>query len=546
MTSSIAVRSSSPLPSGQQREQDFVYSGGRLSESGRPGGPIGYERADKRVSTPRSLHDSSAEESDASHLPSSPPASATVLPSRPMTLQGSPSTWPRRNISEQRLAASLDQLNAKNLAVHLYDAFALKASALNLEGPREGNDQIGGRAFIPPRAWTAWPLAPGIVPTEDEDLQWESETDLLHHTRTKKTCPRETLEEILIGLLQKQAKERFRKRQRHDASLGLPDVDLGGDEGANDADPVVLADDELARNITQPTVHHVMAKLDELLTGLHHARKAYTMIGDSASDSHDYNTGQDVRQQRSKSERDGCRRRKTIPRSSSKVSPSHVEAGVDAGNTSSEHSTAPNFKRSKVKYQRVEGGKRPKRQQRWGLRDWSDISGVAAMTGWEPSIVGRAAARCSNLFEQGMKFRTFEEHDNAWNETAVLPTKGLGETDGGFNDFSKRVQPLNPESSHALKRRPSDRDAQGWRFYCPITECNRSSHGFYEACRLTRHVKQVHKDIDLDNLSYEKEDEMVGGVHVDGFLQPVQVSRAWATKKSRPGRSKRTLRQSQD
>jgi hypothetical protein len=145
-----------------------------------------------------------------------------------------------------------------------------------------------------------------------------------------------------------------------------------------------------------------------------------------------------------------------------------------------------------------------------------------------------------------MKFRTLEEHDNAWNEIAVLPTKGLGDTDGDFNDFSKRDQTLNLESSRALQRGPSDVKTQGWRFYCPVTECNRSSRGFYEACRLTRHVKQVHKDIDLGSLSYENEDEMVGGVHVDGFLQPVQVPRAWATKKSRLDRSKRTFRQSKD
>ena len=70
-----------------------------------------------------------------------------------------------------------------------------------------------------------------------------------------------------------------------------------------------------------------------------------------------------------------------------------------------------------VKKRRVTGNPatkachRVKKQGQLGLRDWSDVLGVASMVGWEPEAVGRAAARCSTLFGEGISFRTLAEEE---------------------------------------------------------------------------------------------------------------------------------------
>jgi len=43
-----------------------------------------------------------------------------------------------------------------------------------------------------------------------------------------------------------------------------------------------------------------------------------------------------------------------------------------------------------------------------GLRDWSDVLGVAAMQGWDRAVVDAAAGRCAALFGEGMDFRVVD------------------------------------------------------------------------------------------------------------------------------------------
>jgi RNA polymerase I specific transcription initiation factor len=52
---------------------------------------------------------------------------------------------------------------------------------------------------------------------------------------------------------------------------------------------------------------------------------------------------------------------------------------------------------------------RMKKRGQLGLMDWSDLLGVASMVGWDLEAVGRAAARCSTLFGEGIRFRTLAE-----------------------------------------------------------------------------------------------------------------------------------------
>lgn len=495
---------------------------------------------------------SSREESDALSTPS---ASPNPLSSLPNVHRGAPSTWRRWTASERGLAASLDRLNAKDLAVHLFNAFALGKRAKNLKSRNEANAGVSEHAWSPPKSWTAWPLPPALVPTEDEGLQWESESYLNGPTISKKNNPREVLEDILIGHLQKVAKERFLKEHSRDASLNLPEVDFDEEEGLDLLEPVVMADDDLARDLTEPTVHHALAKLDGLLTALHHARYAYVATEGSASDSHDNMSGRKVQQKR-KSAREsrpkGSRSGKNKNSTSINPSPSQADSEL-SGSEQPSPSPSRNGEQSDSRNQKT---KTPKRRKRYGLRDWSDIIGIAAMTGWEPKTVHRAAARCSSLFEEGMKFRTLEENGTPWEETTFpLSARRAEETKTNLEGISSAEQVCGnyePVPAPAPIPKPRhvaggdrDRDKEGSRYYCSVASCNRSSRGFWQARQLNRHLRQVHAHVHselpagghLQGALYEREDEMVGGVHVDGFLQPVPIPGRWANA-SRRSRSR--------
>lgn len=480
--------------------------------------------------------DSSGNESDVSSTLLTPP----ILESdRPNTHHGLPSTWRSRTLSERRLAASLDQLSAKDLAVHLYNAYVLSNTTRNLNNRKEANDHIDQQAWSPPTLWTAWPLAPAHVPAEDEGVRWESEAYMNGPTQSKKLGARETLEDILLGHVQNKAKQRLSERLKHDGSLELPEAHLDGDEEPALLKPVVMADDDMARSIAEPSVRHIMAKLDGLLTALHHARHAYAVVDESGSDFDGIDANKKVRQKRKSSRKckqNRSRRGKSKPRVSNYPLPSQTETETETvfdADGQPKHSSAHDSKRPDSKY---EGSSRSRiRKRQYGLRDWSDIIGIASMTGWEPSIVRRAAARCANLFEEGQKSTTLNENGTASNQVYVLPESLqilLGQTEGNINDVSSTKHDANNEPARVPKPQRANRDRQGWRFYCPVADCNRSSYGFWEACRLTRHLKQVHKEINLQAISYEpeREDEIFEGVHVDGYLQPIPPPGAWASK----------------
>lgn len=501
------------------------------------------DRSDSSQSSPAALnHSSPGEDSEALSTPSASPNSFSS--SRPNTHHAAPSTRRSWMASERRLAASLDQLNAKDLAVHLYNTFKLSQRARNLKSRNEANDGIDEHVWNPPRMWTAWPLAPAIVPAEDEGLQWENESYLNGPTSSKKFTPREALEDILIGRLQKVAKERFLQGRSHNEISETPNMNLDRNEEHTLLEPVVMADDDLARNLSEPIFHHVFAKLDGLLTALHHARYAYAATEGFESSSHDETPNRKVTQQKRKSKQKSSqnetRSGKIKPRISNNSSASQVDGELGSSEQSNP-SIPSDLERSNAKNQRATRPIRHKR--RYGLRDWSDVIGVAAMTSWEPKTVQRAAIRGATLFDEGMKFRTLEENGTIGEEISILPTTRIEETESNHlgSGISSKQQSQDQdqdrdESVRNPKPRRSGRDKQGSRYYCPVPDCNRSSEGFSEAARLSRHLKMTHKQLKTqiaalyENAVGDDDEEMVGGVHVDGFLQPVPMPGSWVSK----------------
>ncbi|RAL68324.1 hypothetical protein DID88_007054 [Monilinia fructigena] len=227
-------------------------------------------------------------------------------PVRENRWKGPVSTWQRITEEERGLAASLDELRNRDLSVHLYNSFALKKRAKELNAKDAGNnedaDQYDSGGFVPPKNWTAWPIEATKVPRDGEQIG-PDDADEMYTLRKKEFVKlSKDLEDILMGVTLKYAKERFRERKT--AKDHEEHVEDGGDIGEMDVDkpqqevladlqdteerieksseqppnntilrPEVSADDERSRELLQPSVRHTLSKLDDVLMALHHSRK---------------------------------------------------------------------------------------------------------------------------------------------------------------------------------------------------------------------------------------------------------------------------------
>ncbi|KAL8933730.1 MAG: hypothetical protein Q9211_005623 [Gyalolechia sp. 1 TL-2023] len=219
--------------------------------------------------------------------------------SRPNKYYGAGSTWRARTASERQLAASLDQLRAKDLSIHLYNFYALKRQ--QSQEDQETNVPSFGKDWASSKSWTAWPMVPELVPRESDIDSWEDDADEEAAVKFGTISSYETMQELLAAQACKKAKEKLSRREWEDsdyASQSPPSdrrsrsqariTNLADDSSnAEEDEPVVLADDQLARSILQPSLNHVARKLDTLLMGLHHARSSYSLTSKSSSRLHE-------------------------------------------------------------------------------------------------------------------------------------------------------------------------------------------------------------------------------------------------------------------
>jgi len=246
-------------------------------------------------------------ESDNSSYSSSSSAPQT----RPNRWQGPASTWQSLTEQERGLAVSLNLLRNQDLGIHLYNSFALKkrAQKVDLESGKDADAGVNYEwgEWKPPKSWTAWPLKPGRVPRAGERIGPDDPDEIYTIKIDEPVRPSRELEDIMVGLTLKHAKERFESRevwvkeevetQNIDEELivGNPaviqqqkdawgfDTDLENSEPAVKGDPgaprsisfrpVVSADDERSRKLLRPSIRHTLSKVDEVLEALHHARK---------------------------------------------------------------------------------------------------------------------------------------------------------------------------------------------------------------------------------------------------------------------------------
>ena len=512
--------SSPQLQSAQQpadqiyaENEDLDLSSDHLSDAPSDRKPTSQEssQSDSSAGNDPPAKQSIAEDEHHDFLDENSQDSASV-PSRPNKFRGPPSTWRNWTAAERELAASLDQLQAKDLSVHLYNSFKLKqrSAARNKNQRAQVSDDLEEvdreLNWVPPKVWTAWPLSPDIIPREDDGKRWEEDAILTvpYHSSSKR--PGQHLQEMLTTQVLRKAKERFHDRQwesspqsgatstpKRQQSHGRR-KNTNGTFGAKEADevpdqkPVFMADDQRASEILKPTVQHIMTKLDDLLLGLHHARSAYLAAEDSGSESQSQ-TGE-----RSTSRGRPQKRKQEAPKvdedaEASHGTPNHPRSDSDdrrlsrktTGSKGSMQYGRSSSRRSRTQNFRVRKG-------RLGLRDWSDVLGIASMTGWRHDVVGSAAARCATLLGEGIKFRTLDEGQEVREEHLYLP------------DVSP---PLSAENS----QRSTWRAREG--------SSNRFGGG------------------------------KVGAVHVDGFLKPIKGMKSWIynnnkqSKRRQPSRKTR-------
>ncbi|KAI4231689.1 MAG: hypothetical protein L6R40_007663 [Gallowayella cf. fulva] len=393
-------------------------------------------------------------------------------PTRPNKYHGPPATWRDWTAAERQIVASLDQLRAQDLSIHLYNFYCLKRRVDSTkewqpDTDPDTDDQFSNsrkrKAWLPVKTWTAWPMDAELVPREADDFKGGAYADELIFPR-KAVPPSDLLSDLLVARVCMKAKEKLREREWEDSDVEKVDLPrekewrsqrrveelAGNTESHRQYEPVVMADDERAKSILQPSINHVLHKLDALLMGLHHARSSYALYGKPSADSRPVTDEEGPTSRK--------RKRKAAPRSIRKGSSPRGSAEESGAGT---QSAASGFK--------IKAG--------LGLRDWSDVLGVASMCGFPSEVVAKAAARCSNLFDEGILFRTLSEGKDDYREVKYLPDLiSVGDLQAFEQSQSK--------NSHS----PDAGD-----------------------------------------------DDRVGGVHVDGFMQPIQQHKSW----SRPSRRKK-------
>ncbi|KAK5126786.1 hypothetical protein LTR85_009720 [Meristemomyces frigidus] len=532
-------------------------------------------------------------------IPSSPPAQAGASrheasesqneedgddSDRENRFDGPASTWRSHTQDERQLIASLDQQRANDLSVHLYNAHALKARLYDREAISTAKSWSSKRRWIKPdedgdvpwqpnRNWTAWPLPVDEVPRTEEvfgvppaALRDQQGT----YRKSEPWMPSADLQEEVQSLMLRKAKERFRQR-RWATARDSADVDLGkapgagnnaarssiedvSDQGDSDGDlqdrkptiaskpehaqPAFLADDDRANAILQPSIRHIIAKFDDLLIGLHKSRQGQRRpVSASRSRSRASATrsrsrsAAPVKTPRSRGRSNGKRKAAVTDDEGSNYSPDDESAA------SSQVGASPTRARKKSRPSRASG-------HELGLRDWSEVLGIASLVGWDQAVVDRAARRCAALFGEEMSIRSMPETsvDHTGDRTVRYVPDMVPAESETESEVSEAADEVASETT----------DATIW--FCPYERCGRHHKAFEKGWRWREHLRRTHKlsveqveevelarrpgkgnhdksdasgpdaeeqagDEDEGSAHRDQGEEMVGGVHRDGFLQ---------------------------
>ncbi|GAB7330804.1 hypothetical protein MBLNU13_g02347t2 [Cladosporium sp. NU13] len=465
---------------------------------------------------------------------------------------GPASTWRDYTADERALVASLDQERANDLSIHLYNAHALKSRLYDHSAADASKswhskhhwikaDEDGSTPWYPDVQWTAWPLHTDDVPRKSEGFGKDALSDDTTDGTLKMPVSWRAgadLDDEILALILRKAKERFRLRSKveNDPTARQPSIarspsqmrssppvesrqsSVAGEASSHESEnelettetedlttPEFMMDDDEVKKLLGQSSRHVLTKFDILLMGLNRSRQ--------------YHTSGSTVNNKPASSRPAKRKR----RSTDNEAPSASALGDDA-----EDQERPSGR----DYTKHPSGKNPLYP-----RDWSEVLGVASLTGWNPAIIDRASKRCSALFGERILLRTMPE--TAAGKAEDKLTKYTPEMIPDFDiiDDMEEEEILTGESEVG--------------FRCPEDSCPQHLRLYEKRFMIRQHLRRVHKygqealdaydqtcalqdaEPSVEHLPTEKKNnesvnddeqsELIAAVREDGYMKPVEV-----------------------
>ncbi|KAF2692034.1 hypothetical protein K458DRAFT_411718 [Lentithecium fluviatile CBS 122367] len=322
-----------------------------------------------------------------------------------------------------------------------------------------------------------------------------------------------------------------------------------------------LADDDEAQRVLQPSVDSLLSRLDSLALAVrrsrlnHFGRGAFSdrsgseFTSDAESEVSDTRTTPRPRarsQARMKASRQPLSRSGDTSKNKRKPQKAKAQHFSDSGSGSDyshghgeETYEAPSAGESPPSKRMPIMSKKSRRSsasssdrssireisRQYGLMDWSEVLGIASMTGWDQQAVARAAQRCVALFGEGMSLRTFDES---------LATEPIPEP-VHYNPSTIPAPADLAIADSSTTKRPYFVIGT---LRCPHKDCWGSRQDYPISYRVIEHVRKVHGYDPRTNDS-ENEERKVGGVHIDGFLQLITSKQGWVGGGRAKGGSKK-------
>ncbi|KAF4340568.1 hypothetical protein FBEOM_5508 [Fusarium beomiforme] len=584
-------------------------------------------------------------------------ASEELHEHRPNRWTGAKSTWRTLTEEDRLLWKSMKQIQDQDLAVHLYNAFALKRRGRNPETAQglvirtESSEQ---GIWAPPKSWTAWPLKHKHVPKERFTHEQHDEDDRFTFHKKEEILPSTELEEEISATILRTAKRRFRRRKSKMAKPSIEDsTPLYSESGNNTPDavsressakpeleeedkeeedekmvvdgegsqrirrtpktyePIESTNDEASYALLRPSTRHILSQLDNTLTILHNSRVAgVNYLSDSSTEEESDNQSQSGKKRSrgrprkiqhevdtsastspasaGKANRRGRPRRVHVPRAgesheemmqrvareSHRKIPTTLEdrdaafeewirkgdAIIEREQFRSQSLNRATSQGAETEEESISGTTVERKLARWGLHDWSDVLGAAAIAGFSGDVIARATRRCADLFGEGMVVRTLnevpatndkgttsveyrpelirlsysdEEADDESDDAAELMQRRIASRQASLANSSRSPDSIRSSSRRSTHspgppstiRSPRSRsNSAGGLLFCPISSCERAVQGFARKANLRRHMELIHQG---QTEELDSDEEVAGGVHVDGFLKPIVPGRGW-------------------
>lgn len=311
--------------------------------------------------------------------------------------------------------------------------------------------------------------------------------------------------------------------------------------------PTFLADDSEAERILQPTINSILSKVDELALAIRRTRLNHFGREDygARSSASEFTSGAESRStsrppsSRSRSTsrpakvlqsrpgyRPGSRATSVASaRTPTKARRKNRDISSDIDSSSESDVSMGGVKQEVPRRKRSRAGSTADERSpsiagtdivRESLMDWSEVLGLAAVKGWDERAIARTAQRCAALFGESMSFVPLSA------DIASQPVPARVE----YAPSTIPAPDISSSARPSISKRPYF-PAPSLR--CPHPECYAHQKDFEYPYRVVEHCQHVHGYDPRTNDS-DNEDKLLGGVHIDGYLQRITGEKSWVQR----------------